>query len=73
MTSYGHSLSQPDLREKYEFLMRSFSDLIRPFTIATAGEALTASVTISFSDLIRPFTIATYFLYRGLQALRPFQ
>ena len=60
VTSYGHSLSQPPVQRALRQRATRFSDLIRPFTIATAGEALTVSVTIKgFSDLIRPFTIAT--------------
>ena len=59
VTSYGHSLSQQCRRSSLSRWCLGFSDLIRPFTIATFGRFISAKARRGFSDLIRPFTIAT--------------
>ena len=59
LTSYGHSLLQRPRASSSPVCAVSFSDLIRPFAIATETSAFQQREMESFSDLIRPFAIAT--------------
>jgi len=60
LTSYGHSLLQRPRASSSPVCAVSFSDLIRPFAIATVSTGMATKPRFHrFSDLIRPFAIAT--------------
>ena len=73
VTSYGHSLLQQEKAGFASLQSSCFSDLIRPFAIATLYSLPHMRAIIGFSDLIRPFAIATGEYSAALNDLIRFQ